>query len=209
MPVISIEGSIGSGKSTFLQKLKDHGYVVMFEPVDEWTVKLLNNKSMLEMYYEDKIKYGFMFQMYILKSRLENLLEVYNNNPNAVIIIERCPLTDKNIFAEMMYENGILSDYEFYVYKTWYDFVLSTIPKIDGIVYLNTSPGVCIQRIIKRNRDGESLIDINYIHSLHEKHERWLNDDSNSIPILKIDGNGTIPDVTVVDEFVKEVINIR
>lgn len=201
MPIFSIEGSIGAGKSTFLREFENAGYKVMYEPVSDWSKKKDDNsESMLELYYSDKKKYGFAFQMYVLQSRISYLLDTINSNPNELIIIERCPMTDKKIFAEMMYDSGVLNSYEYHVYNTWYSFLTSILPEIDGYIYLQVNPGVCIQRIINRNRSGESLIDVNYIQSLHERHETWMSD--SNTPVCLVDGNGSIPGIEQVTAFI-------
>jgi deoxyadenosine/deoxycytidine kinase len=201
MPIFSIEGSIGAGKSTFLSELEKAGYKVLYEPVNDWSERIDGKDSMLELYYSDKKKYGFAFQMYVLQSRVSYLLEIIKNNPNEVIIMERCPMTDKKIFAEMMFDNGILNSYEFHVYNTWYQFLTSILPDVCGYIYLQVNPGVCIQRIINRNRSGESLIDVNYIQSLHERHDNWLLN-STDTPVCLVDGNGNIPGPEQVSSFI-------
>ena len=40
------------------------------------------------------------------------------------------------------------------------------------IVYSN-SPDICLDRIKQRSRIGESIISIEYLNILHEKHENW------------------------------------
>jgi deoxyadenosine/deoxycytidine kinase len=204
MPIFSVEGSIGAGKTTFLKSLEDSGYKVLYEPVDDWTSKKSSGMSMLEHYYSDKQKYGFAFQMYVFQSRIQHLLKLVETNPNAIIITERCYLTDKNIFAEMMYEQNILNQYEYDVYNEWYMFISKLVPKIDGIIYLQVKPGICIERIIKRNRKGESSIDLNYINCLNEKHESWLNSYDN--PICIVDGNGSVPTVDQVNYFINRTV---
>ena len=60
MKIISIEGNIGSGKSTFVQYLKNHfGDEVCFldEPVDIWnTIVDKDNVNIIENYYKDQKK---------------------------------------------------------------------------------------------------------------------------------------------------------
>ena len=78
--IISIEGNIGSGKSTLVSLLKDtfentksNPYDVIFlqEPVDEWeNIKDSAGNTMLEKFYQDQEKYSFPFQMMAYISRL-------------------------------------------------------------------------------------------------------------------------------------------
>ena len=65
MFLFTVEGNIGSGKSTFMNVLKEHlkhinGVPVVFveEPVDEWlTIQSKDGKSMIELFYSNKEKY--------------------------------------------------------------------------------------------------------------------------------------------------------
>lgn len=204
MSIISIEGSIGAGKTTFLRNIERAGYTVMYEPVDSWSSEMIHGSSMFELYYKDKNKYGFAFQMLALQSRVQHLIDTINHNPTKIIITERCPLTDYKVFAEMMYEQGIINDYSFRVYKKWYDFTKSILPPVAGIVYLRVTPDVCVQRILKRNRNGEERIDLNYLKALHDKHEQWLQHYT-EVPTLILNGNGEVPDVSALTAFIGQL----
>lgn len=204
MPIFSVEGGIGAGKTTFLAELEEAGYRVLCEPVDKWTSDMMDGKSMFELFYEDKNKYGFAFQMYVLQSRIQYIIDTVASFPDDIIIIERCPLTDCKVFAEMMHEEGIINDYDFRVYKKWQEFCMALIPPMAGIVYLRVSPEICVQRIMKRGRSGEQHIDLNYIKLLHKKHEEWL---MNLVPtdpsVLVIDGDGPVPSAREFADFIE------
>jgi deoxyadenosine/deoxycytidine kinase len=83
--IISIEGNIGSGKSTFLQYLKEHltsdKICFLDEPVDDWlSIVDTNDKNIIERYYDDQKKYAFSFQMMAYISRLSLLKKALQNN---------------------------------------------------------------------------------------------------------------------------------
>ena len=67
--IISIEGNIGTGKSTLVQMLKDtyknnNNVVFLQEPVDMWnTIKDSNGETILSKFYGNQEKYAFSFQM--------------------------------------------------------------------------------------------------------------------------------------------------
>ncbi len=42
-------------------------------------------------------------------------------------------------------------------------------------MYLKCSPEICLQRIRTRNRKGEEDISLEYIETVHERHEEWIN----------------------------------
>lgn len=179
MWIFTVEGNIGAGKSTLLSSLQNlqfkEPHKVIQEPVDEWTQETNNDSSILELYYADRKRYAFMFQMFALQTRFEHMHNVIKNNPDTIIICERCPLTDLEIFAKMLFDSKQISEVEMNIYKRWYDFMNMLIgPKIKGVLYLRMPISTCASRIIKRNRKGEGNITMEYLHSLHDQHETWL-----------------------------------
>jgi deoxyadenosine/deoxycytidine kinase len=190
--IISIEGNIGSGKSTLLNLLREKysinkNIIFVDEPVSEWNKIKDGDKSILELFYSDKDKYSFTFQILAYITRLRKLLQVLeNSNENNIIICERSIYTDKYVFAKMLYQQGFIKEIEWQTYNYWFDtFRQQTLP--DTIIYVKTDPIICSNRIRKRNRNGEDLIAIEYLNHCHEIHEEWLRDNINNI--ITIDGN--------------------
>jgi deoxyguanosine kinase len=175
MPIISIEGNIGSGKSTLLKRITDLKYdvVTLQEPVDMWnTIKDENGKTILELYYADQKKWAFAFQMMAFITRARILREAVESNPGKVIITERSVFTDKNIFAMMLHDSGVLNEAEYSIYLRWFDELTIGIT-IDHVIYVRTEPTECEWRVKCRNRAGED-IPIEYLESCHKYHENWL-----------------------------------
>ena len=190
MTLISIEGNIGSGKSTILRLLKqksDESIIFIDEPVSEWqNIKNSSGKNILELFYESKEKYSFTFQILAYITRLRKVLDVIKNSKNKIIIMERSIYTDKFVFAKMLYDGGFIKEIEWKTYNYWFDtFKEST--QLDGIIYVNTEPQVCFERIKKRNRDGESNIELEYLKECHKNHVNWI--DNETISVLRINGN--------------------
>ena len=165
--VISLIGSSGSGKSTLLANLKlrykGHPDIVFVdEPLSEWEtiVDPSDGKNMLEKFYKDKETYAFPFQMMAYISRLALLKEAYEKVEDCVIICERCLLTDKHVFAQMLYDDGKIEDINYQIYKKWFETFARDYP-IDKFIYVNTEPTKCYERVGKRSRTGESDICIN------------------------------------------------
>ena len=120
--IISIEGNIGSGKSTFVKELENYcnanikNMKIHFlqEPVDIWNrVKNNEGKNIIECYYANKEKYAFHFQMMAYISRIHLIKEALKQNYD-IIITERCVHTDKNVFAQMLFDDGKICEIEFY-----------------------------------------------------------------------------------------------
>ena len=111
-PIISIEGNIGSGKSTLMAELKlmyadTPDVIFLQEPVDEWnTICDEEGRTMLEKFYANQTKYSFSFQMMAYISRLAVIRTAIRNNPGCIFISERCLHTDKHVFAKMLYDDN-------------------------------------------------------------------------------------------------------
>ena len=190
--IISIEGNIGSGKSTIVEYLKHHlqddpTICFLQEPVDIWnTITDKNQNTIIENYYKDQKKYAFSFQMMAYISRISLLREALKKNYK-LIITERCIFTDANVFAKMLYDEGKIEEIEYKIYNQWFNEFIKDIPKI-SLVYVKTSPEICYRRVLIRNRIGET-IPIEYLKQCHEYHENWINNNADCLNILTLDGN--------------------
>jgi len=181
--IISIDGNIGSGKSTLMGKLKtyfsnDTNVVFLKEPVDEWeTIKDENGITILEKFYENPSKYGFSFQIMAYISRLNIMKKEFKKNPHAIFISERSLFTDKLVFAKMLFDSGNIELVNYKIYLQWFDTFAEDFP-VSKVIYVNTEPEICHQRIEKRSRTGESNIPLEYLQNCHKYHTDMLNIDS-------------------------------
>ena len=196
--IFSVEGNIGSGKSTLVKMLKEHlkkikntEVIYLPEPVAEWeSIKDSDGKNAIEKYYENPDKYAFSFQMMAYISRIHQLRETLQTNNNVIIICERSVFTDKEIFAKMLHDDGKIGEIEYNIYCKWFYEFVKDIP-VGGLIYVKTNPEICEQRVIKRNRKGET-IPLEYLQNCHKYHEDWLSNES--LPVLKLDGNNDFID---------------
>ena len=84
-----------------------------------------------------------------------------------IYITERCLDTDKRVFAQMMYEDKKMNKIEMDLYCKWYHMLHQAhsgdATALSAIVYINTAPDVCAERIVKRSRGGEEGIPLEYV----------------------------------------------
>jgi deoxyadenosine/deoxycytidine kinase len=198
--IITIEGNIGSGKSTLLKNLKekyndketDKKIIFLKEPVDEWeNIKDKNGATILQKFYADQKTYSFSFQMMAYISRLALLKETVESNPNAIIITERSLLTDKMVFAKMLYDSGNIQDIEYQIYSKWFECFAKDYP-INKVIYVNSSPEICHERINERSRVGEEEIPFSYLTKCDEYHINMIETFSENENIYVMDLNGNI-----------------
>tara|TARA_X000000368_G_scaffold365490_1_gene311740 strand:+ start:5874 stop:6584 length:711 start_codon:yes stop_codon:yes gene_type:complete len=184
--IISVDGNIGSGKSSIIKYLQNNfekfcndntsqNYKICFlqEPVAIWESIIDKNdgENIIQKFYNDNHKYAFAFQMMAYISRLKLLKDALSQDYD-FIITERSILTDKNVFVTMLYKQNIINEIEYTIYNKWFDEFSNCIEKMK-FVYIQTTPDICRNRILKRDRLGES-IPITYLQNCHNEHEDWL-----------------------------------
>jgi len=184
--IISIDGNIGSGKSTLYNKLQTHykdnkDICFVPEPVDDWRdIVDKNGTPILTNLYQDTKKFAFRFQMMAYISRLNLLRKAIKQNYK-IIITERCVQTDRNVFAKMLYDDGNIEHDEYQIYNKWFYEFLDEI-NIAGIIYVKANPEICDQRVKIRAREGET-IPLEYLQKCHKYHEEWLCNEKNKMVI--------------------------
>lgn len=195
--IISIEGNIGSGKSTLVKKLKEKNPTWYFlqEPVDVWkSVSDIDGNNILSEFYKDKKRNAYLFQNFAFITRLHTLkiklneikkkTSIFKDN---YLIVERSIHSDKNVFAKLLHTDKEITNLEYEIYNYWF-YKLHSSALISGHVYLKVDPKISSKRIVKRDRKEEkNAIPIEYLNSLHEYHEKWI--DKTPIPTLTVSGN--------------------
>jgi deoxyadenosine/deoxycytidine kinase len=200
--ILTIEGNIGAGKSTILQKLKDkiaeeeHKHIMFLkEPVDEWDkIRDKENTPFLTKFYENTEKYSFAFQIMACTTRIGVIKRAIDENPECkVFICERSIEADSQIFAKMLHNDGLIGELEYQVYELFYN-EHKELYKTSGCVYLDTFAEKCHERVKKRSRDGESGISLEYLEKCQKYHNDWLKNDENKLdmPLLVLDTNDDV-----------------
>ncbi len=190
--IISIDGNIGSGKSTILKHLKERlsenkNYVFVDEPVKEWSKIEHDGITILEKFYGNTEKYSFSFQMMAYITRLNMLKNAVKENPNAIIITERCLYTDKYVFAKMLYDQKNINPYEYQIYNKWFDEFISDLPE-HKFFFIKSDPIKSKERINQRKRAGEDNISIDYLASCEKYHlDMYTTHLENTIKVIDIE----------------------
>ena len=191
MLFLSIEGNIGSGKSTIIKKLKEQfgsekRIQFLEEPVDAWMhIKDKNGLNMLEKYYADTKNYAFAFQMMAYISRISQIKNILSTTNADIIVSERSVHTDKHVFARMLYDSNLLEDVEYQIYLNWFNEFIKDIPQ-SIVFYIQTDPNVAFDRVQLRARPGETC-DIDYLTKCHKYHNNWLIQNPHNITLYEND----------------------
>lgn len=210
--IISIEGNIGSGKSTLMSELRQafaHLPHVVFlqEPVDDWnTIRDNDGRTMLEKFYGNQEKYSFSFQMMAYISRLATIREAIRKNPGCVFISERCLHTDKYVFAKMLYDDNKIESVDYQIYNKWFDTFIDDF-EVTNLVYIKATAEVCLERVATRGRDGEGGIPLAYLQACGDYHNDMMKKMDSDVHVL--DGNVNITThPEIINKWVFQINNI-
>ncbi len=188
--VVSIEGNIGSGKSSMLKFIENlnNEVITLPEPVSEWCD--LSGHNLLHKLYQDPKRWSFQFQSYIQLTRMRLLRSPIDKN---VKLLERSIQNNRFCFLELAKREGSLSNPELSVLYKWYEFLDDEMGlDLDLIVYLRTDPKISYERMRKRARSEEEGIPLDFIQNLHSVYEDWLIEQKfghMNVPVLVLDAN--------------------
>ncbi|XP_026883426.2 thymidine kinase 2, mitochondrial [Electrophorus electricus] len=169
--VICIEGNIASGKTTCLEYFsKTSNTEVLTEPISKW--RNVQGHNPLALMYEDPVRWGITLQTYVQLTMLDRHL---STGLAPVRMMERSIYSAKYIFVENLFKSGKMPEVDFAVLTEWFNWIIKNIDiPVDLIVYLQTSPQTCLERLKQRCREEEKVIPMEYLESIHNLYEDWL-----------------------------------
>ena len=162
---IAIAGNIGSGKTTLTNMLARHyGWEARFEPVED--------NPYLEDYYKDIPRWSFNLEVYFLKQRFRDLLDIAH--ADHTIIQDRSIYEGVYVFTANNRAMGNLSDRDFETYMELFEQMTEIVRYPDLMIYLRASVPHLVQNIQKRGRDYEQTIPIDYLTGLNSLYEEFI-----------------------------------
>ena len=163
---IAIAGNIGSGKTTLTGLLaKNFSWHPHYEDVD--------TNPYLTSFYEDMQRWSFNLQIYFLNSRFRQIVDIRKSGDN--VIQDRTIYEDANIFAPNLHQMNLMTSRDFDNYQSLFELMSSFILPPDLLIYLRADVPTLVRNIQRRGRDYEASIRLDYLKSLNERYETWIN----------------------------------
>lgn len=205
---ISVEGIIGSGKSTLITSFENFSSThVVYEPVNKW--QEFEGINLLNGLYKDYYKYFLPFQLVVFQTCLEN--QISDKNDKNIRIMERSLFSSFYCFVEKTKTDPLLR-VEYEVLRSWFLFLTNqfqTELQIDQIIYLRTDPEIAFRRIKKRDRPEERDLSLEYLAELRDYHDNWLLHSTYPIPaphVTVLDGNKELSELDVDIQNLKKTL---
>ena len=105
--VFIVEGNIGAGKSTLIEKIGKitPNSMVLAEPVNEW--KNIENGDLLQLFYSNPQRWAYTFELESMVSKVRALGKALISEKTN-IFMERSLFSDQ-VFQKINHENGNIS----------------------------------------------------------------------------------------------------
>lgn len=199
---LSVNGCIGSGKTTFIGIIYDklnnqyfcdtkiHCHVIS-ENIDK-------NNELFIKYCENRKKYCYQFQKWIVEDKLKQYNDIVISEGLNIIIWDSSIMSDHMIFCLKCYTDGFINVTDYNNYSK----LIQKFPPYDIQIYLRPRLIACLNRIKKRARKGEEHYDDKYISDIYDRYEELFIDKQN---IIKIKNEFTVKEIE--NEFNKLFIN--
>ena len=161
---IGVAGNIGAGKTTLTEMLAKHyGWEPKFEAV--------SYNPYLEDYYKDIERWSFNLEVYFLKQRFIDILDIARCGHT--VIQDRSIFEGVYIFVANNYAQGNLSKRDFETIMCLFEQMMELVKVPDLMIYLRASLPHLIGNIQKRGRELESSIRLDYLTNLNLRYEQW------------------------------------
>lgn len=202
---IAVEANVGAGKSTLCHMLKVERErrgpaELLLEPVDDPRFRRLLGK-----YYEDPRRWGFTFQMQALNDRFAQHTFAAEMASRGHDVVQDRSIYADGCFGTLVWEDGNMTDDEWGIYADTFGNMKRFLRYPDVIVYLETSPKTCHERMLLRARKEEGAVPLDYLERLHEKHEQFIEEMSNYTRVLRVPWDHFCAEVSELSRRIDEV----
>jgi deoxyadenosine/deoxycytidine kinase len=162
---IVIAGNIGSGKTTLTNLLVRHyGWTPRMEQVTD--------NPYLSDYYKDMKRWSLNLEVFFLKERFKDLLEI--NHEKNVVVQDRSIFEGVYIFTANNHDMGNMSDHDFDTYMGLFESMMMVARMPDLLIYLRSSVPHLVDNIHKRGRDYEQNMQLNYLKNLNDRYDKFV-----------------------------------
>ena len=162
---IAVAGNIGSGKSTLTGLLAKHyGWEARFEAVE--------HNPYLEDYYRDIHRWSFNLEVYFLKERFRDLIDI--SKSEKTIIQDRTIYEGVYVFMQNNKAMGHLTERDFETYMELFEQMMTVVRQPDLMIYLKASVPHLVGNIQKRGRQYEQSIKLEYLENLNQRYDDFI-----------------------------------
>lgn len=195
---IAVEGPIGVGKTTLARRLaKTYNADLLLEEAEE--------NPFLERFYQNPKAAALPTQLFFLFQRTRQLQKARQSDLFTPLRVADFLMDKDRLFARMT-----LDDDELRLYEQVYNQFAFDAPRPDLVIYLQAPVDVLLNRIRKRGRKEEELVERGYLQKLSDEYAHFFHyyDDA---PLLIVNASGIdlVENDEDFDELLKRIEKIH
>lgn len=173
---ISIEGTIGAGKTTLARMLAEHyGASLILEEFE--------NNEFLPRFYENPDRYAFPVELSFLAERYQQI-QKRELGPN---LFSELSIADYFLSKSLVFAGVNLKDDEYRLFRELFDIMFQSVPKPDLLIYLYSPVEKLQENIRKRGRRYEQNIDSEYLERIQKNYLDFFRKYENKLKIILLD----------------------
>lgn len=175
---ISIEGCIGTGKTSFAKKL---AYDLEI-PIE---LENFEDNPYLKNFYANPDKNALSLELYFMAERFNQQKEIMKN----INLFNRTVISDYAFVKSQIFANITLKNTDdLHLFKMLFQIINQNVKSPDIILYLHKDTDSLLQNIAKRGRDYEQNIKADYLETLHKAYMQFFKQQKES-KVLIVDSS--------------------
>ncbi len=183
---IAVEGCIGVGKTTLATRLADYRKSTL-------VLEEFEKNPFLSAFYRDPVGNVFETEMQFLLVHYHQLKRLADSAKESI--------ADFTFAKDLIFGNLNFHDpSEKEVFVRLYEFLLARVPPPDLTIYLKGSADLIIDRIRKRNRSIEQIVDVDYFIKLKQAYDDAFLLGANNVHVIDADHFDCLNDPDAVAE---------
>lgn len=172
--MIVVDAVVGAGKTTLMDILvKERGFLPFEEPVVD--------NAILDKFYYDRARWSFSLQIFFLNNRFRHVKEASKIENS---LLDRSIYGDL-IFAKMLADSGEMTPEEYDLYTDLFDNMIEHCKAPKLLIYLEIGVDGAMNRINKRGRDYEQVVEKAYWEKLNSYYRDYF-EQYEASPVLRI-----------------------
>lgn len=191
---VVIEGPIGVGKTTLVEKLVER---FSARPV----LEIFEENPFLADFYTNQQRFAFQTEMFFLLSRYRQQEQFSQTDLFSQFHVSDYLFVKCRLFASLT-----LSDHELALYDRMYNILITQVPTPDLVIHLTAPVDTLLERIDRRGRPYEKNIDAEYLERLSSLYHNFFAHYEES-PLLEIDSSEAnfAEDAAALDALIEQI----
>lgn len=174
---ICVEGNIGTGKTTFVEMIKqDYNCEMILEEFQD--------NPFLPYFYVDRDRYAFSVELFFMTERYKQLQRQLLNQG----LFQDFIISDYYFVKSLLFAKNNLIEEEYRLFLKLWNVLNAPFPKPDILVYFHRDVSILQKLIDKRGREYEKMIPTDYLKQIQDTYFDYFKNIL-TFPVVIIDLN--------------------